>query len=163
MLLHHFGHLDVWWNMNVMMVLAVKELKVDPNPLLHQVNLTCDADYDRAVVVGSGCLNWIPMLVHLVIAPYDVDHEADGDLGFRVLGVEPNATSAEIKAAFRQKALEVHPDVNNDPDAEERFKLLARAYGNIPNCRRLGSATLGPAARVHLCGNWGQIGKMVSA
>eukprot|EP00884_Botryococcus_braunii_P018573 jgi/Botrbrau1/539/Bobra.0010s0014.1 len=53
---------------------------------------------------------------------------SSGNNFYRVLGVEPDATSAQIKAAFRQKALEVHPDVSNDPDAEERFKLLARAY-----------------------------------
>lgn len=46
-----------------------------------------------------------------------------------VLGVAVDASAAEIKTAFRQQALQVHPDVSSDPDAEENFKLLARAYG----------------------------------
>lgn len=50
----------------------------------------------------------------------------------RVLGVALDASAAQIKAAFRQQALQVHPDVSSDPEAEDKFKLLARAYGVLP-------------------------------
>jgi curved DNA-binding protein len=48
---------------------------------------------------------------------------------YAVLGVDPTATTPEIKKAFRQIARECHPDVaGNDPVAAERFKAARRAY-----------------------------------
>lgn len=45
-----------------------------------------------------------------------------------VLGVAPNATPAEIKRAYRHLARKFHPDVSDEPEAEERFKQLQIAY-----------------------------------
>jgi len=48
---------------------------------------------------------------------------------YELLGVERDASSAEIKRAFRRLARELHPDVNDhDPEAEEKFKAAAEAY-----------------------------------
>ena len=41
-----------------------------------------------------------------------------------VLGVEPNASVAQIRLAFRQRALITHPDHGGDPEA---FRALGRA------------------------------------
>ena len=47
---------------------------------------------------------------------------------YEVLGVRRDASEQEIKKAFRQLAMELHPDVNaHDPDAEEKFKEAAEA------------------------------------
>lgn len=47
---------------------------------------------------------------------------------WQVLGVERGASPAEIKRAYRKKALKEHPDVNKSPDAKERWQELSQAY-----------------------------------
>jgi molecular chaperone DnaJ len=47
---------------------------------------------------------------------------------YEILGVGRDATDKDIKKAFRSRARELHPDVNqDDPEAEEKFKELAEA------------------------------------
>lgn len=52
---------------------------------------------------------------------------------YEVLGVAKDASQADIKSAFRQKAKQLHPDVNKAPDAEEKFKELGQAYEVLSN------------------------------
>jgi molecular chaperone DnaJ len=47
---------------------------------------------------------------------------------YEVLGVRRDAGEVEIKKAFRGLARELHPDVSEAPDAEERFKEAVEAY-----------------------------------
>ena len=47
---------------------------------------------------------------------------------YSALGVSRDATAEEIKRAYRRLARELHPDVNPDPGAEERFKEVSTAY-----------------------------------
>lgn len=47
---------------------------------------------------------------------------------YEVLGVARDADENEIRKAFRRLAREFHPDVNPEPEAEEKFKELAEAY-----------------------------------
>src|SRR5918997_1846340 len=47
---------------------------------------------------------------------------------YEVLGVPRGADEREIKKAFRRLARELHPDVSEHPDAEERFREAAEAY-----------------------------------
>lgn len=44
------------------------------------------------------------------------------------LGVARHATAAEIKAAYRQRSKQLHPDVNSSPGAAEQFRELNEAY-----------------------------------
>jgi curved DNA-binding protein CbpA len=44
------------------------------------------------------------------------------------LGVSRDASSEEIRRAYRQVARRHHPDVNQDPGGAERFAAAARAY-----------------------------------
>jgi len=46
---------------------------------------------------------------------------------YETLGVKPDATDAEIKAAYRKLARKYHPDKNKDPGAEEKFKAVNEA------------------------------------
>jgi curved DNA-binding protein len=49
---------------------------------------------------------------------------------YQILGVSREAKADEIKKAFRQLALQCHPDRNPaDKKAEERFKEISEAYG----------------------------------
>lgn len=46
---------------------------------------------------------------------------------YEVLGVKPDASAADIKAAYRKLARKYHPDVSKEPDAETRFKAVNEA------------------------------------
>lgn len=53
---------------------------------------------------------------------------------YDILGISKNATAAEIKKAYRKKAIEFHPDKNpGDTVAEENFKKAAEAYEILSN------------------------------
>jgi len=47
---------------------------------------------------------------------------------YEVLRLPKNCTSEEIKKNYKKIAKEVHPDINNSPDAIEKFKELNEAY-----------------------------------
>lgn len=48
---------------------------------------------------------------------------------YEILGISKGASAAEIKKAYRKKAIQYHPDKNpDDTEAEEMFKKAAEAY-----------------------------------
>ncbi len=56
---------------------------------------------------------------------------------YEVLGVGRDASEQQIKKAFRQLAMELHPDVNaHDPDAERKFKEAAEANEILSDAER---------------------------
>src|SRR5256714_15081473 len=55
---------------------------------------------------------------------------------YELLGVARDASETEIKKAFRRLARELHPDVSEEPDAEERFKEIVEAYEVLSNAER---------------------------
>jgi molecular chaperone DnaJ len=50
--------------------------------------------------------------------------------------VSRSASEAEIKKAFRRLARELHPDVSDAPDAEDRFKEVVEAYEVLSSSER---------------------------
>jgi molecular chaperone DnaJ len=58
---------------------------------------------------------------------------------YGMLGVAPGATDAEIKRAYRKMARDLHPDVNPEPGAKEKFQEVTRAYEALtdPEKRRI--------------------------
>ena len=46
---------------------------------------------------------------------------------FQTLGISSSASIAEVKKAYRLKAKEFHPDVNNSPDAADQFRKITEA------------------------------------
>ena len=55
---------------------------------------------------------------------------------YEVLGVDRGADAKTIKRAFLKRARKLHPDVSNDPDAEERFKEVNEAYSVLSDERK---------------------------
>jgi molecular chaperone DnaJ len=47
---------------------------------------------------------------------------------YEILGITRDATPEQIKKAYRQLAMKLHPDVASEPDAADRFKKVAEAY-----------------------------------
>ena len=47
---------------------------------------------------------------------------------YEILGVARDADADTIKKAYRKLARQLHPDVNPDPETQERFKEVSRAY-----------------------------------
>ncbi|KAJ9594717.1 hypothetical protein L9F63_013991, partial [Diploptera punctata] len=47
---------------------------------------------------------------------------------YSILGVTPTCTDDDIKKYYKRQAVLVHPDKNNQPGAEEAFKILVHAF-----------------------------------
>ena len=55
---------------------------------------------------------------------------------YKTLGVSKDASTAEIKKAYRRLARKFHPDVNKNTDAEENFKQISEAYYVLSDQKR---------------------------
>jgi curved DNA-binding protein CbpA len=68
---------------------------------------------------------------------------------YQILQVAPDATQAEIAAAYRRLARQVHPDLNPSPEAHRRMQELNEAYNTLrhPERRRRYDEMLAAAQR----------------
>ncbi|GAA5024683.1 J domain-containing protein [Kitasatospora paranensis] len=55
---------------------------------------------------------------------------------YDILGVSRDADPKTLKQAFRELARRYHPDLSTDPDAQDRFKEVAEAYGVLSDPQR---------------------------
>ena len=47
---------------------------------------------------------------------------------YQILGVPRDASPEDVQKAYKKRARKLHPDVNKEPGAEDRFKELGEAY-----------------------------------
>jgi len=50
---------------------------------------------------------------------------------YNILGVDKNSTDDQIKTAYRKLSKKYHPDINKDPEAEDKFKEISSAYETL--------------------------------
>ena len=55
---------------------------------------------------------------------------------YEVLGVTKDADEKELKKAFRSLARKYHPDKNDAPDADEKFKEIQEAYAVLSDSEK---------------------------
>lgn len=55
---------------------------------------------------------------------------------YATLGVSRDASMDEIKKAYRRLARELHPDVNPDPQTQEKFKEVTHAYDVLSDAEK---------------------------
>ncbi|VDK69573.1 unnamed protein product [Dibothriocephalus latus] len=55
---------------------------------------------------------------------------------YALLEVPHGASTEDIRKAYKKLALQYHPDKNDDPKAEARFKEIAQAYEILSNSER---------------------------
>lgn len=55
---------------------------------------------------------------------------------YDTLGVSPDASSSQLKKAYRKLALKYHPDKNHEPGAAEKFKEITSAYSILSDDRK---------------------------
>lgn len=67
---------------------------------------------------------------------------------YKVFGISPNASDAELKKAYRELSKKWHPDENpnNQKMAEEKFKEVQEAYRQIVDAREKGTSPYGTSS-----------------
>ena len=55
---------------------------------------------------------------------------------YQTLGVSRDASADEIKRAYRKLARELHPDVNPDPEVQDKFKEITASYETLSDPKK---------------------------
>ena len=79
---------------------------------------------------------------------------------YALLKIRRDATQDEVKRAYRRLARELHPDVNPDPETQERFKEITQAYEVLSDTekRRMYDMGVDPFASAGTGGGAGPFG-----
>ncbi|KAH1009269.1 hypothetical protein HUJ04_001648 [Dendroctonus ponderosae] len=80
---------------------------------------------------------------------------------YSILGVTPKCTDDDIKKYYKRQAFLVHPDKNNQPGAEEAFKILVHAFDMIGAPERRATYDRGVAESAFVVQNFSQMAELL--
>ena len=80
---------------------------------------------------------------------------------YGTLGVAQDANDDEIKKAYRKLARTLHPDINPDPEAQERFKAVTAAYEVLSDPQKRQIVDLGGDPLSNGPGSAGSLGSCI--
>ncbi|XP_060530097.1 uncharacterized protein LOC132704220 [Cylas formicarius] len=80
---------------------------------------------------------------------------------YSILGVTPTCTDDDIKKYYKRQAFLVHPDKNNQPGAEEAFKILVHAFDMIGTAERREAYDRGVAESAFMVQNFSQMAELL--
>ncbi|KAL3269972.1 hypothetical protein HHI36_009027 [Cryptolaemus montrouzieri] len=81
---------------------------------------------------------------------------------YSILGVSPSCTDDDIKRYYKRQAVLVHPDKNQQPGAEEAFKILVHAFDMIGVPERRASYDRGVAESVQVEQAWSELTELLA-
>ena len=61
---------------------------------------------------------------------------SNSDNYYTILEVNKNANQEDIKKAYRKQAIKWHPDKNHEPNADEMFKKIGKAYSILSDAEK---------------------------
>lgn len=81
---------------------------------------------------------------------------------YSILGVSPSCTDDDIKKYYKKQAVLVHPDKNQQPGAEEAFKILVHAFDMIGVPERRASYDRGVAESAQVEQAWSELTELLA-
>ncbi|KAK9876895.1 hypothetical protein WA026_015931 [Henosepilachna vigintioctopunctata] len=81
---------------------------------------------------------------------------------YSILGVTPTCTDDDIKRYYKRQAVLVHPDKNQQPGAEEAFKILVHAFDMIGEPERRASYDRGVAESAQVEQAWSELTELLA-
>lgn len=81
---------------------------------------------------------------------------------YSILGVTPTCTDDDIKRYYKRQAFLVHPDKNQQPGAEEAFKILVHAFDMIGEPERRASYDRGVAESAQVEQAWSELTELLA-
>lgn len=80
---------------------------------------------------------------------------------YSILGVTPTCTDDDIKKYYKRQAFLVHPDKNQQPGAEEAFKILVHAFDMIGEPERRASYDRGVMESAQVVQAWSELNELL--
>ncbi|KAJ8946886.1 hypothetical protein NQ318_008242 [Aromia moschata] len=80
---------------------------------------------------------------------------------YSILGVVPTCTDDDIKRYYKRQAFLVHPDKNNQPGAEEAFKILVHAFDMIGEPERRAAYDRGVVESAQVVQAWSELTELL--
>lgn len=81
---------------------------------------------------------------------------------YSILGVTPTCTDDDIKRYYKRQAFLVHPDKNQQPGAEEAFKILVHAFDMIGEPERRAGYDKGVVESVQVEQAWSELTELLA-